>query len=64
MNDKQRIASLEKALAPFAREAEQWADTVDNRYRPGVTESRHREAYTKAEFSIGDCRRAAKLLAK
>jgi hypothetical protein len=64
MTDKQRIAALEKALAPFAREAAQWADTVNSRYRPGVTEPRHRESYNKAEFSVGDCRRAAKLLGK
>lgn len=58
----QRIKRLEAGLRPFAMEAASWADRVSNSYRPGVTEPRQHQSYSKAAFSIGDCRRAARLL--
>lgn len=57
-----RIAVLERALAPFAKEADQWADKVGPRYRPGLTEPRKRHSYAKAEFNLGHLRRARRLL--
>lgn len=59
---RRRIAVLETALEPFALEAAEWWHTVSNGYHPGVTEPRQRESYSKAVFTIGNCRRAAKLL--
>jgi hypothetical protein len=59
---RRRIAVLEKALEPFALEAAEWWHTVSNGYHPGVTEPRQRESYSKAVFTIGNCRRAARLL--
>lgn len=61
---RQRITELEKALAPFAAEALQWSARVSDRYRPGLTEPRQKHANAKAEFSVGDCRRAWRLLQK
>lgn len=57
-----RIATLERALQPFADEAATWHERIGDRYRPGVTEPRKRTFYARAEFTIGDCRRAARLL--
>lgn len=65
MTEKQmmrRIRQLEAALLPFAAEAEEWSETVDRRYRPGLTEPRLRQAYAKAVFTMGDLRRARRLL--
>ncbi len=59
---RRRIIVLEKALEPFALEAAEWWHTVSNGYHPGVTEPRQRESYSKAAFTIGNCRRAARLL--
>lgn len=59
---ERRIAVLEKALKPFALEAGSWAGCVSGSYHPGVTEPRQKQAYAKAEFTIGDCRNAARLL--
>lgn len=61
-SDKQRIKELETALKPFAREADTWLATISDKYRPGVTEPRQKQAYAKAEFTLGDCRRARRLL--
>lgn len=58
-----RIRKLEAALKPFADEADFWHDSVSNAYRPGVTEPKQKVSYGKAGFTIGDLRRAAKLLA-
>lgn len=60
--DQVRIHQLEKALEPFAKEANAWSDHISNSYRPGITEPRQKQSCAKAEFSIGDLRRAAKLL--
>jgi len=58
-----RIRTLEAALQPFAAEAGTWLDTVSNRYRPGITEPKKREFYSRAEYNIGHLRRAARLVA-
>jgi hypothetical protein len=60
---QKRVKALEDALRPFAREADNWVDTVSDRYHPGVTEPRKSQALAKAEFSLGDLRRARRLLA-
>lgn len=59
-----RIRRLEAALRPFADEAETWLDTISDKYRPGVTEPRQTFSYAKAEFSLGDLRRARRLLSQ
>lgn len=59
-----RVKKLEAALKPFAEEADQWSESVGNHYRPGVTEPKKTVSYGKAVFSIGDLRRARKLLAE
>ena len=64
MTDRQRIRQLEAALRPFAKEAETWLASVSNRYRPGMTEPKQRQSYARAEFTLGDLRRAARLLEK
>lgn len=61
---EKRCAKLEAALKPFAAEANEWCNSVDGRYHPGVTEPRHNFAYAKALFSLADLRRARALLAK
>jgi hypothetical protein len=53
---------LRRALKPFAREAATWANFVGNSFRPGVCEPRNKYSSAKAEFSIGDLRRAARLV--
>lgn len=60
-----RIKKLEVALTPFAAEADQWADRVSNDFHPGMSEPGKRYVHrgAKAVFSIGNCRRAKKLLA-
>jgi len=70
MTDKQRlkkaekrIRELERALRPFAQEACEWLQTVSDKYRPGLSEPRKEVVYSKAVFSIGDLRRAHKLVA-
>jgi hypothetical protein len=55
---KRVIARLLKRLEPFAREADTWAGHISDSYRPGVTEPRQRYSHAKAEFSLGDLRRA------
>lgn len=62
MNLERRVKQLEAALRPFAREASEWHDGIGDRYRPGLTEPRQKFAYARATFSLGDCRRAARLL--
>ncbi len=62
--EQKRIAALEKALAPFAAEASMWADAVPDSYRPGLTERGQKVATGKARFTLGNLRRAAKLLAE
>lgn len=57
-----RIKELERALRPFAREADEWSVVTPDRYKPGVSEPGHKEVYCKAAFSIGDCRLAKRLL--
>ena len=64
VTDKQRIRELKAALRPFAKEAETWLASVSNRYRPGVTEPKQHQAHARAEFTLGDLRRAARLLEK
>ena len=59
---ERRVRTLEKALLPFAKEAKAWSQTVKDRYRPGIVEPGQKIAHAKAEFSIGDLRRAEKLL--
>lgn len=61
---RKEIAQLRAALTPFAKEAATWSDNVSARYHPGITEPGQKQAYSKAEFSIGDLRRAAKILAE
>lgn len=60
---RKEIAQLRAALKPFADEATQWAESVSNAYRLGVTEPKQKFSSGKAVFTIGDLRRAAKLLA-
>lgn len=55
------IRKLVNALKPFADEADTWWHKIDNRYHPGVSEPRSQSIAAKAEFSIGDLRRARKL---
>lgn len=57
-----RVRQLERALAPFAAEAEEWCDSVSDRYQPGVTEPRKRQAHGRAVFNLGHLRRASRLL--
>lgn len=57
-----RIRELERALRPFAKEADEWSVTISEGYKPGVSEPGHKQVYAKAVFSIGDCRRAKRLL--
>ena len=52
------------ALRPFANEADTWLDSLSDRYHPGVTEPRQQFSYAKAEFSLGDLRRARRLLSQ
>lgn len=59
---ERRVRMLEKALLPFAREAKAWSETVKDRYRPGIVEPGQKIAHAKAAFSLGDLRRAEKLL--
>ena len=56
------IIALRAALEPFAREADTWSDKIGDRFRPGVCEPRQVQSYAKAVFSLGDLRRARKLL--
>jgi chlorite dismutase len=53
-------ARLREALEPFAKEEGTWAASVADSYRPGILEPNQRTAHAKAEFCIGDLRRAAK----
>lgn len=71
MTDKQllrvaqrRIRELERALRPFAQESTEWLGTVSDRYCPGMTEPGKKETYGKAVFSLGDLRRAHRLVAE
>lgn len=57
-----QVERLVAALRPFAAEADNWWEKVDRRYRPGMTEPRQSYANEKAAFSIGDLRRAKKLV--
>jgi hypothetical protein len=61
---EKRIRDLERALAPFAKEAGCWSDKVPNSYRPGMTEPKARTFDARAEFTIGHLRRARALLGK
>jgi hypothetical protein len=62
--EQRRIKQLETALRPFAKEADEWHESVKDRYCPGVTEPKQKYAYARACFSIGNCRRAARLLSQ
>lgn len=59
-----RIAILERALQPFAAEADEWWHKISDRYHPGVSEPRSRwvNPGSKTVFSLGDCRRAKRIL--
>lgn len=52
------IERLRAALMPFAREADTWSETISDRFKPGVCEPRSKFSHAKAEFSLGDLRRA------
>lgn len=49
---------LRRLLAPFAKEAANWADTVPDRYRPGITKPKSKFAHGRAHFTIGNLRAA------
>lgn len=55
-----RIASAEKVIRPFAKEADTWADGVPDKYRPPQPEpgTRMCNKGSNAKFSIGDLRAA------
>lgn len=61
---KYRIAELRAALAPFAREADQWSKEVPDGFRPLCTEPGSATTLPGSEttFTIGDLRRARALL--
>lgn len=52
------LREAERALRPFEAEASTWSETIDRRFKPGVCEPRTKFSHSKAEFSIGDLRRA------
>lgn len=56
------ITRLQTALRPFAKESDAWAETVSDSFRPGIVEPRQKIAHAKAEFSLGDLRRAKQIL--
>lgn len=60
---REREAVLVAALKPFAQEADEWPDSVKDKYRPGVSEPGSRQINTgaRAWFTIGDLRRARAL---
>lgn len=55
-----------EALEPFAKEADEWADTVPDDHRSLCTEPGVRFAYPGSEtvFTVGDLRRAKSALTK
>lgn len=58
---QKRIKQLERALIPFAKEADTWSDKIPNRYRPGVTEpggwQAHAQKTRRATFSRSTVKR-------
>ncbi|MCK5746792.1 MAG: hypothetical protein KAH44_11285 [Oricola sp.] len=51
---------LREALEPFAKEAAEWDESVDDDHRPRQTEPGCKRTYdgSEAEFTVGDLRRA------
>ena len=57
-----KLAEAIRALEPFAEEGDEWSDGVPNGYCPGVTEPGYDQAHAKAKFTIGNLRRARRLV--
>lgn len=60
-----RIAELENALRPFAKEAGEWGDLVPDDHYPVFVEMGHWDARyygSKAKYSVGDQRHARRVL--
>lgn len=57
-----RVRQLERALLPFALEAETWLDSVSDSYRPGVTEPRQVNFFARSVFTMRHLRRARELV--
>ena len=59
-----RVKELEEGLRPFAKEAELWADSVPDDYRPLCTEPGHKTPCPGSEsaYTVGDTRRARALV--
>jgi hypothetical protein len=60
------LRDAREALEPFAKEADEWADTVLDDHRSLCTEPGSRYAHPGSEtvFTVGDLRRAKAVLAK